>query len=172
MSEIKKKNYALPIAFGVVVIFVIVAVLLVGTNKSTPANDQTNDAGATQTTVSQASTTALDAGKIGPNETKLTDANFKENVEDSKGVYLADFYLSTCPHCQKVAQAVSDVADSMVGKAKVGKLDAQQNQTSSEKYKIESVPTFVVFKDGKEAERAVGEKTKEELTALIEKYLK
>lgn len=167
----KKKNLALPIAFGVVVLFVLMAVWLVGTNK--PASDQKDGTSkTTQTTVASGSTETLDAGKIGPNETKLTDTNFKENVENSKGVYLVDFYLSTCTFCQRVAQTVSDVADDFAGKAKVGKLEASQNPTVSELFKIESVPTFIVFKDGKEAERMVGAKTKDELTSIIEKYLK
>lgn len=113
-----------------------------------------------------------DAGSLGKNEVKLADDNFKAEVEDYKGVVLVDFYLATCPHCQNIAKDVTAVSDELAGKVKVGKLDARANSGTSDKYKIESVPTFIIFKDGAEAERVTGEKTKQQLIDMANKYLK
>ncbi len=112
-----------------------------------------------------------DAGKIGPNEVALNDQNFEAQVENSTGVFLVDFYLTTCPHCQVVAPIVTEVSDELAGRAKVGKLEANSSPETSEKYNIQAVPTFIIFKDGQEVKTEKGAKSKEELLQLVENYL-
>jgi len=60
----------------------------------------------------------------------------------------------------------------LVGKAKVGKLEARENKTTADRFEINSVPTFIIFKDGQQAEKVSGEKSKKELLDLVNKYLK
>jgi len=158
------------------IIIIILAVLLLGTililvQQNSNKNSIEKQIEELSQSASQEKTDS-EAGTIGKNEVKLTDGNFKAEIEDYKGVALVDFYLSTCPHCKNVAKDVTEVSDQMAGKAKVGKLEARENNSLSDRFKIESVPTFVVFKDGKEVERKTGEMKKDELLKLVEKYTK
>lgn len=165
-------------------IMIVLVVVLAGTlfafqqdkNKDDKAANTDTPSENTQENVATPETAPVssgeDAGALGKNEVKLTDANFKQEVEDYKGVVLADFYLSTCPHCQNVAKDVTAVSDELAGKVKVGKMDARENRTTSDKFSIEGVPTFIVFKDGQQVEKVSGERTKEQLLDMVNKYLK
>ncbi len=160
--------------FAVVIIVILVVVLtamvfaLQQKNNSTTGTASNGSSNAIQS----APTETSDAGALGKNEIKLTNDNFKAEVEDYKGVALVDFYLSTCPHCQKVAKDVTAVSDEMVGKVKVGKLESSENKTTADKFEINGVPTFIVFKDGKQIDRVEGEQTKQQLLDLLNKNLK
>lgn len=160
------KNKGLIIA---VVILALFGVLVYFLSKGEEVAVQ--DTNADSTTEEEVLGEVSDAGKIGPNEIALTEANFAAEVENSKGVFLVDFYLSTCPHCQVVAPNVTAASDELVGQAKIGKVEANESPETSSKYNIQSVPTFIVFKDGKEVKREVGEKTKEELIQMVKNYL-
>jgi len=116
-------------------------------------------------------TTVANAGAIGVNELRLTSQNFTKEVIKRKGVVLVDFYLATCPYCQQVAADVTATAAYFDGKAKVGKIEASENPELSEKYGIKSVPTFIIFKDGKVKETVAGVKSKAQLIEMVEKYL-
>ena len=54
----------------------------------------------------------------------------------------------------------------------MGKLEARENKTTADRFEINSVPTFIIFKDGQQAEKVSGEKSKKELLDLVNKYLK
>lgn len=177
MAEDKKKSTPTKsdnnMKFAVTIIIVLVALLAVAVFAlQQKKNDGTVADSTSGSTIESTQEESQDAGAVGKNEVKLTDANFKTEVEDYKGVVLVDFYLSTCPHCQNVAKDVTAVSDELVGKAKVGKLESRENKTTSNKFAIEGVPTFIVFKDGTQVEKVSGEKTKDELLALVNKYLK
>lgn len=180
MAEEKKNNISAKsdnnMKFAVTIIIVLVALLAVAVfalqQKKNDGTTPESTSGSTTESIQGTSSGEQDAGTVGKNEVKLTDANFKAEVEDYKGVVLVDFYLSTCPHCQNVAKDVTAVSDELVGKAKVGKLESKESKTTSDKFGIEGVPTFIVFKDGAQVEKVSGEKTKEELLALVNKYLK
>lgn len=171
MAEEVKNDNNMKIAVAIIVFLALVVMsllFLLMQNKNNASSSSTDS-----TSEDSVATTAetSDASAIGKNELKLTDDNFKTEVEDYKGVVLVDFYLSTCPHCQNVAKDVTAVSDELVGKAKVGKIDAKANSVNAEKYKIEGVPTFIVFKDGKAVETVSGEKTKQELIDMVNKHL-
>lgn len=165
-------NDNLKIAIVIIVILTLllaVAVFYLQQDKNKDTAGNTNSNSVENTGGAQEKTSI--AGTVGKNEKLLKDDNFKAEVEDYQGVVLVDFYLSTCPHCQNVAEDVTAVSDELVGKAKVGKLDARVESVTSEKYKVQSVPTFVVFKNGKEVERVSGERSKQELINMVNKYL-
>jgi|GEM_PF-294960 len=163
---------------AVTIIVILVAMLAVAIfmlqqkNNEKSATTGSNNTADTSGTSGSQQTESSEAGALGKNEVKLTDANFAAEVENSKGVYLVDFYLATCPHCKNVAKSVTAVSDELVGKAKVGKLDSKENNTTATKYDIGGVPTFIVFKDGKQVEKVEGEQTKQQLLDMVNKYLK
>jgi len=178
MAEKKAEtSYTKPIIVTVVVIIFLVAGVFVLQQKKNaePIVGNTVDEATTQDQADSAdntASTASDAGAIGKNEMRLDDNNFTTKVINDKGVVLVEFYNPTCPHCQKVASDVTATSDTLKGKAKVGKIDASENATSSDKYNVQSVPTFIIFKNGKKVDEAVGEQTKAQLIALVEKALK
>ncbi|MDO8507203.1 MAG: thioredoxin domain-containing protein [bacterium] len=171
-------NNNMKIAVTIIILLVVLlAVAVFSLQQKKNSNSVVSDTAATNTTENTGSasgrdTVAGDAGSLGKNEVKLTDANFASEVENSKGVFLVDFYLSTCPHCQKVAKDVTAVSDELVGKAKVGKLEGRESNTTATKYNVQGVPTFIVFKDGKQVDQAEGERTKQQLLDMVNKYLK
>ena len=85
---------------------------------------------------------------------KLTQDTFDEGVKS--GVTLIDFYADWCGPCRMLAPVLAEVAKEMKGKASVVKVDIDEATKVTEKLEITSVPTLILFKDGKEVERVVG----------------
>ncbi|MEI6266391.1 MAG: thioredoxin domain-containing protein [bacterium] len=143
------------------------------------ATPTTKTGGTTQTgTVEPTPDLSAEVNDIGPNEVKFTAANFKTEVEDAKGVVVVDAYAAWCPHCQKMAPVMTEVSNIYKGKAKIGKLSANnQDPLDKENFDfavnngLESYPTVWIYKDGKKVDTSTGALTKEELSALIDKYL-
>lgn len=112
------------------------------------------------------------ADVFGPNETKLTDDTIANFISSNKLV-LVDFYLSTCPHCQKAAPILTDFSNVYKDKVKVGKIEAQQNPKVADTYQIDSVPQFFLFKDGQKVDSLSGSNvTVEDFKAIVDKALK
>lgn len=99
----------------------------------------------------------------------LTDSSFEKTI--SKGVTLVDFWAPWCAPCRIQGPIVNDLANDMQGKAKVGKLDVDQNPKTASKLGIRNIPTIFVFKDGKVVKQFVGVKPKPVLAKEIEKHL-
>ena len=104
---------------------------------------------------------------------QFTSENFeKEVLEASKEKpVLVDFFASWCGPCKMQGPIVEEVAKEMKGKAIVGKLDTEKEKEIAEKYEIQSIPTLIVFKDGKEAETMTGLQNKELLIDTLEKHI-
>lgn len=90
----------------------------------------------------------------------FTAANFKAEVLDSKVPVLVDFWAEWCGPCRMLAPTIDQVATELVGKAKVGKLDIDNAQEIALSLNIQSIPTVILFKDGKAASKWVGIKSK------------
>ncbi|MCK9641274.1 MAG: thioredoxin [Prolixibacteraceae bacterium] len=90
---------------------------------------------------------------------QLTDQNFNQQIK--KGVVLVDFWASWCAPCKMMAPILNEVADVLADGRSVGKVNVELARAVSAKYNIRSIPTMVLFKDGKEINRFVGIKTKE-----------
>lgn len=101
----------------------------------------------------------------------LNADSFKEKVEDAKGVVFVDFFAVWCGPCQVSAPIVEKMAKDYVGKAEIYKLDVDEAREPAMKYGVMSIPTFIVFKDGKEVDRQVGYPGEAALKALIDKAL-
>ncbi len=101
--------------------------------------------------------------------TVLTDKNFKESI--SEGVVLVDFWAVYCGPCKRQAPIIKELAKDFDGKATIGKLDVQKNRTVAGQYHVRSIPTLIVFKDGKVVERLIGMQSKVTLTDVVNRYL-
>lgn len=98
---------------------------------------------------------------------ELSDSNFQAQVKT--GVTLVDFWASWCMPCKMMAPVLNETAEALGSTAKIGKLDVDSNRASSAKYGVRSIPTLILFKNGKEINRFVGVKTKDFLLKEISK---
>ncbi len=103
--------------------------------------------------------------------TTITDDNFEEEVIKSDKPVLIDFWAVWCGPCRMIAPIVEELATEYEGKVKIGKLDVDSNQQTSIKFGVRSIPTILIFKDGKVKETIIGAVPKknivEKLDALI-----
>ncbi|MBI3900568.1 MAG: thioredoxin [Chlamydiia bacterium] len=96
---------------------------------------------------------------------ELTDTNFDQEI--AKGVVLVDFFASWCGPCRMLTPVLEQVAEELQGQAIVGKVDIDSQDKTSSRFQISSVPTLILFKDGKEVGRLVGIQTADALKKWI-----
>jgi thioredoxin 1 len=95
----------------------------------------------------------------------LTDANFATETE--KGVTLVDFHANWCGPCRMLAPVLEQVALDVQGKAVIAKVDIDSEQKTAAQFQITSVPTMILFKNGKEVKRLVGLRNAEAIKEMI-----
>lgn len=86
----------------------------------------------------------------------FTDENFEEEVLKSSIPVLVDFYADWCGPCKMMAPVVSALANSYAGKVKIGKIDVDENGETAMNYRVMSIPTLILFQDGKPVDRIEG----------------
>jgi thioredoxin 1 len=101
----------------------------------------------------------------------ITDDNFEKEVLESAEPVLIDFWAVWCGPCRMIAPVVEELASEYAGKAKIGKLDVDSNPMVASKYGIRSIPTLLIFKDGKVVEQIVGAVPKQKLVSALESQL-
>jgi len=99
----------------------------------------------------------------------LTDQNFEEEVLKYDGPVLVDFWAPWCGPCRVVGPVVEEVAKDYEGKAKVGKLNVDENQATAQKYGVMSIPTLGFFKGGEMVDQLVGAQPKETIVEHLDK---
>jgi len=92
----------------------------------------------------------------GDNVVQITDANFEQEVVQSKTPVLVDFGAEWCQPCKRLAPTIEKLATDYAGKVKVGKLDTDANHATASKFGISAIPTVLVFKGGQVAQKFVG----------------
>ena len=102
---------------------------------------------------------------------ELTDANFDEEVQRSRGPLLVDFWAAWCPPCRRIAPALEELAVELAGRARVGKVDVDANGDVASRFGVRSIPTLIVFKKGRVVDQVIGAAPKEQLRDLVEKHI-
>jgi thioredoxin 1 len=87
---------------------------------------------------------------------KVTDQSFKAEVLDSSEPVLVDFWAEWCGPCRMIAPALEEISTEMAGKVKIAKIDIDQNPNVPSQYGVRSIPTLILFKDGKPIGMQVG----------------
>lgn len=103
-----------------------------------------------------------------PNVKNLTQNNFKQQA--GGGLILVDFWAPWCGPCKVIAPVLNEIAEEQQGKLRIGKVNVDNQQPLAAKYKVRSIPTLVLFKNGKEVKRFVGLKTKKSLMSEISEF--
>lgn len=98
----------------------------------------------------------------------LTQENFKEQVIEARVPVLIDFWANWCGPCKTMTTVVDRIAEEMGVNAKVCKVNIDEQRELAGKYNVMSIPTFILFKDGKEVNRIIGAMPKEELAKIFE----
>jgi thioredoxin 1 len=105
------------------------------------------------------------------NALALSDSAFNEKVLKSDKPVLVDFWATWCGPCLMMAPVIDELATEFADKAVIAKLDVDQNQETSAKFGIRSIPTMLIFKNGEVVDKVVGGTSKAELASRINKHL-
>ena len=104
-------------------------------------------------------------------EYKFTTDNFETEVLQAELPVLVDFYADWCGPCKMMAPVVEKLAEEYEGKLKVGKCNVDENMQLAQKYRISSIPAFMVFKNGEATVTCVGAMSATELKAKLEQVM-
>lgn len=100
-------------------------------------------------------------------EITLTKGNFEDEVLKSEIPVLVDFWASWCGPCKMLAPTVAQIAEEYSGKIKVGKVNVDEEESLSREYGIVSIPTVILFKNGKPEKTSIGLVPKEALVSML-----
>jgi len=101
----------------------------------------------------------------------LNEANFKQEVLESSLPVLIDFWAGWCQPCHMIAPIVEEITADYEGKVKVGKVDVDANQQLAANYGLRSIPTLLLFKNGKVVDISIGVVPKQQVAQMIDKHL-
>ena len=101
----------------------------------------------------------------------LTDATFDEEVRAADEPVLVDFWAEWCGPCKMIAPILNELAREYDGKLRITKLDVDENPATAMAYGVMSIPTLILFKDGKPVERIVGLQPKDRLIRQLMPHL-
>ncbi|WP_462137668.1 thioredoxin [Candidatus Mycalebacterium sp.] len=102
---------------------------------------------------------------------ELSDSIFESEVIQSDIPVLVDFWAPWCGPCKAIAPTVSQISRDFAGKIKVGKVNVDENQQTSVQFGIRSIPTLLIFKDGKIVDQIIGAVSQADLENSINKVL-
>jgi len=101
----------------------------------------------------------------------LNENTFKSEVLEAQTPVLVDFWAAWCGPCKMVAPVIEELAGDYQGKVKICKLNVDENRSLAGSYGVMSIPTMVLFKDGKEANRLVGFMPKDNIAKVLDQNL-
>lgn len=101
----------------------------------------------------------------------ITDDSFEKIISSTEKPIIVDFWAAWCGPCHMMVPVLDEVAEEYQGKALITKLDVDANPQTAAKYSIRSIPTLLVFKEGKVVDKQIGASPKNVVTEKIDKYL-
>lgn len=101
----------------------------------------------------------------------FTDANFETEVLGADAPVLVDCWAPWCGPCRMIAPVIEALAAQFVGRAQVGKLNTDENPMTARRYAINSIPTLLIFKGGREVERLVGVQPQPVIAQHLQRWL-
>lgn len=101
----------------------------------------------------------------------LSDTTFDEEINASSEPVLVDFWAEWCGPCKMIAPILEEIAEEQAGKLKVAKLNVDEAPAIAQRFEVMSIPTMIVFQDGKPAKRLVGAKPKAALVKDLSEFL-
>jgi thioredoxin len=103
--------------------------------------------------------------------TTVTEETWEQEVLKSDKPVLVDFWAQWCSPCHMVAPVLDQIADELDGKVRIAKLDIDANQQIAYQFGVQSIPTFILFKDGQMADRMMGAAPKSAFQSFLDRNL-
>ena len=101
----------------------------------------------------------------------LTSSNFDDEIKQAATPILVDFWAEWCGPCRMVTPVLEKLADEYAGKARVGKVNVDEHSGLAAKFGVQSIPTLLLFKEGKVVEQFIGATTRDVLAELLDKHV-
>jgi thioredoxin 1 len=101
----------------------------------------------------------------------LTNENFNEEVIESNMPVLVDFWATWCGPCKAFSPTIDELAGDYEGKCKIAKLNVDEAGEIAQKFRVMSIPTVIIFKNGESVNRLTGAKPKSELTKILDELV-
>jgi thioredoxin len=101
------------------------------------------------------------------NVREMTSAGWDRDVLQAQGLVLVDLWAAWCPPCRKMGPVIDELARVTAGRVRVGKLDVDQHPEVAERYAVRSIPTLLLFREGRLVDRRVGAMPLDELQAFV-----
>ena len=102
---------------------------------------------------------------------ELNDENFDQELTSSQVPVLVDYWAEWCGPCKMVAPVLEEIAEEYEGKLLIGKVDVDSNRDSAAKQNVMSIPTLILFKDGKPIDQRIGALSKVQLEEFLDEYI-
>lgn len=101
----------------------------------------------------------------------FTKADFEKEVMQGTGVVLVDFWAAWCGPCKMVAPIIDQLSEEYAGRVTIGKVNVDEESSLASEYAVVSIPTIIIFKDGKQVEKLVGVRSFDDFCDVLDKYI-